>query len=106
MEPAKDNKKVVRENPEIINVSNKRNSSFYVFLGKQLLKEHKEIEFQALGNAVSIAVMSAANLVRNHYAEFKEIRTQTINMDRKENDKEGQAKKAKLYIKLIQHKDF
>jgi hypothetical protein len=33
-------------------------------MGKQLLKEHGEIEFQALGNAVSIAVMSAENLVR------------------------------------------
>jgi DNA-binding protein len=53
-----------RENPNIINVSNKRNQNFYVFLGKQLLKEHDWIEFQALGNAVSTAVMSAENLVR------------------------------------------
>lgn len=53
-----------RENPNIINVSNKRNQNFYVFLGKQLLKEHEFIEFQALGNAVSTAVMSAENLVR------------------------------------------
>lgn len=45
-------------------------------------------------------------LYRNKYAEFKEIRTQTINMDRKENDKEGQAKKAKLFIKLVKHADF
>ena len=53
-----------RENPHIINVSNKRNQNFYVFLGKQLLKEHAKIEFHALGNAVSIAVTSAENLVR------------------------------------------
>lgn len=53
-----------RENPNIINVSNKRNQNFYVFLSKQLLKEHEWIEFQALGNAVSTAVMSAENLVR------------------------------------------
>jgi DNA-binding protein len=56
-------------------VSNKRNQNFYVFLGKQLLKEHDWIEFQALGNAVSTAVMSAENLVRNQYAVFKEIKT-------------------------------
>lgn len=56
--------KAPRENPNIINVSNKRNQNFYVFLGKQLLKEHDWIEFQALGNAVSTAVMSAENLVR------------------------------------------
>lgn len=53
-----------RENPNIINVSNKRNQNFYVFLGKQLLKEHAWIEFHALGNAVSTAVMTAENLVR------------------------------------------
>lgn len=45
-------------------------------------------------------------IYRNEYGEFKEIRTQTINMDRKENDKEGQAKKAKLFIKLVKHADF
>ena len=43
---------------------------------------------------------------RNNYAVFKEIRTQTITMDRKENDKDGQAKKAKLFIKLVKHADF
>ena len=31
--------KAPRENPNIINVSNKRNQNFYVFLGKQLLKQ-------------------------------------------------------------------
>lgn len=45
-------------------------------------------------------------IYRNQYAEFTEIRTQTINMERKENEKEGQAKKAKLFIKLTKHKDF
>lgn len=92
-----------RENPNIINVSNKRNQNFYVFLGKQLLKEHDWIEFQALGNAVSTAVMSAENLVRNNYANFKEIKTQTITMER---EKDGQQKKAKLFIRLEKHADF
>ena len=45
-------------------------------------------------------------IFRNKYAVFKEIRTQTITMDRKENDKDGQAKKAKLFIKLVKHTDF
>lgn len=45
-------------------------------------------------------------IYRNEYALFKEIRTQTINMDRKENDKEGQAKKAKLFIKLTKSANF
>lgn len=49
-----------RENPEQINVSNKRKSQFYVYLGKQLLKEDARpdatITLHALGNAVSTSV--------------------------------------------------
>lgn len=50
--------------PNIISVSNKRNSKFYVYLGKQILKEHETIELHALGNAVSMAVIAAENLTR------------------------------------------
>ena len=55
-----------RENENQINVSTKRNSNFYVFLGKQILKDHETIELHALGNAVSASVMAAENLVRYH----------------------------------------
>ena len=47
-----------------INVSTKKNPNFYVFLGKKYLEEHEEIELHALGNAVSISVIAAENLVR------------------------------------------
>lgn len=40
---------------------------------------------------------------RNEYAEFQEIKTQTITMER---EKDGQAKKAKLFIRLVKHADF
>ena len=40
---------------------------------------------------------------RNHYATFKEIKTQTITMER---EKDGQQKKAKLFIRLVKHEDF
>ena len=53
-----------KEPSNIIAVSNKRNSKFYVFLGKQILKDFETIEFHALGNAVSTSVMAAENLVR------------------------------------------
>ena len=53
-----------RENPNIIHVSNKRNKKLYLFLGKQLLKEHGWIELQALGKAITIAVETADALVR------------------------------------------
>ena len=42
-------------------------------------------------------------LYRNEYAQFKEIKTQTITMER---ERDGQAKKAKLFIRLEKHADF
>ena len=50
--------------PNLINVSTKKNTNFYVFLGKKLLEEHETIELNALGNAVSVSVIAAENLVR------------------------------------------
>jgi hypothetical protein len=50
--------------PNQINVSTKKNPNFYVFLGKKYLEEHDVIELHALGNAVSISVIAAENLVR------------------------------------------
>ena len=49
-----------------------------MFLGKKYLEEHPEVEFHALGNAVSTSVIAAENLVRNNYAEFVRIHTKTI----------------------------
>ena len=51
-------------NPNQINVSNKKNANFYVFLGKKLLQENDTIELHALGNAISTSVIAAENLVR------------------------------------------
>ena len=51
-------------NPNQINVSNKRNANFYVFLGKKYLEENETIELHALGNTVSTSVIAAENLVR------------------------------------------
>jgi hypothetical protein len=45
-------------------------------------------------------------LYRNEYGVFKEIKTQTITMERSERDRDGQAKKAKLFIRLEKHVDF
>ena len=50
----------------------------------------------ALGNAVSISVIAAENLVRNDYATFKEIKTKTISVQ----GNKGDSKKAKLFITL------
>ena len=42
------------------------------------------------------------SLSRNKYAVFQNIRTETITVD----SKDGQAKKAKLFITLTKHEDF
>ncbi len=54
----------VDRNSNQINVSNKKNANFYVFLGKKYLEEHETIELHALGNTVSTSVIAAENLVR------------------------------------------
>ena len=67
MQNAQDQKK----NDNQINVSNKKNANFYVFLGKKYLEEHETIEMQALGNAISTSAIAAENLVRYLSQVFK-----------------------------------
>ena len=89
-------------NSNQINVSTKKNPNFYVFLGKKYLEENEIVELHALGNAVSISVIAAENLVRNNYATFKEIKTKTINVQ----GNKGESKKAKLFITLGRSNNF
>ena len=56
--------KKVHEETNQINVSAKSKPNFYVFLGKKYLEKYETIELHALGNAVSLAVIAAENLVR------------------------------------------
>ena len=92
----------VKANLNQINVSTKKNPNFYVFLGKKYLEEHETVEMHALGNAVSISVIAAENLVRNDYATFSEIKTKTINVE----GAKGESKKAKLFITLKRSANF
>ena len=85
-----------------INVSTKKNSNFYVFLGKKYLEENETVELHALGNAVSISVIAAEKLVRNNYATFLEIKTKTITVQ----GNKGDSKKAKLFITLKRSPEF
>ena len=64
-----------------INVSNRKNQSFYVFLGKKILEKHDTVVMNALGNATSIAVIAAESLVRNGYADYIKIETKTIDVE-------------------------
>ena len=101
-ETKQNNAGAVQANSNQINVSTKKNPNFYVFLGKKYLEENETVELHALGNAVSISVIAAENLVRNNYATFQEIKTKTITVQ----GNKGDSKKAKLFITLKRSPDF
>ena len=101
-----------------INVSNRKNKSFYVFLAKKILEKHDDLVMNALGNASTISVMAAESLVRNGYAEYAKLETQTIEVEQtrgrrggKEGDAQADAPKttqrvSKLLLTLKKSKDF
>merc|ERR1719453_450317 len=100
-----------------INVSNRKNQSFYVYLAKKTLEKHDDLVLHALGNATTISVIAAENLVKNGYAEYVSLETKTIEVEesRRNRDKrggEGQesqvrlVKRAKLLITLKKSPNF
>ena len=96
-----------------INVSTRKNQSFYVFLGKKILEKHDTIVMNALGNATTQAVIAAESLVKNGYADYAKLETKTINVEqtnrRGGKEQEGDDKtvsRAKLLITLTKSKDF
>ena len=105
----KDNKDTPVEENELridsnqINVSNRKNKSFYVFLGKKILEKYDDVVLNALGNATTTAVIAAESLVRNGYADYVKIETKTIDVEqsrRRPDDKEveGEAEGAKTTV--------
>ena len=94
-----------------INVSNRKNQSFYVFLGKKIFEKHDTLVMNALGNATTIAVIAAESLVRNGYADYGKLETKTIGVERsRRNNEESKevatTNKAKLVITLNKSKNF
>lgn len=55
---------VQKPTSNVINISTNRLANFYVFLGKKYLQDFEEIEFHAVGNAISMGVVAAENLTR------------------------------------------
>ena len=98
-----------------INVSNRKNSSLYVYVCKRILEKHDTVILNALGNATTTAVIAAENLVRNGYADYERLETKTINVEQSARGEQAQAdasaeqrtrQKAKLLITLRKGKDF
>ena len=106
------NKELTIDSNEI-NVSNRKNSTLYVYICKKVLEKYNSVVLNALGNATSIAVIAAENLVRNGYAEYVKLETKTIDVeqnrrgrDAKEGEEGRTRQKAKLLITLSKSKNF
>ena len=97
-----------------INVSNRKNQTFYVFLCKKVLEQHEDLVLHALGNATTASVSAAEKLVRNGYAVYGGLETKTIEVEesrrRSTDPRDGEAprlvKRAKLLITLKRSPDF
>ena len=79
---------------------------------KKILEKHGNVIMNALGNATSIAVIAAENLVRNGYAEYERLETKTIEVEQSRGGRGNQdeeprkSSKAKLLITLKKSKNF
>ena len=104
-----------------INVSNRKNQSFYVYLCKKTLEQFDTLELHALGNASTVSVIAAESLVKNGYAEYVKLDTTTIEVEEQRRGRDKKAdetkdgekkadqrlvKRAKLLITLKKSKDF
>jgi len=76
-----------------INVSNRKNQAFYVYLCKKTLEQHEDLVLHALGNATSVSVVAAEKLVRNGYADYVSLVTKTIEVEEsRRSNKKGDSK--------------
>ena len=115
-EESRDAKQLKIESNQI-NVSNRKNQSFYVFLCKKTLEQHDTLVLHALGNATSVSVIAAEKLVRNGYAEYGSMETKTIEVEENSRSRRNEGseqregtgrmvKRAKLLITLKRSADF
>ena len=92
-----------------INISNRKNSAFFIYLCKQTLVKYDEIVLHAIGNASTTSLNTAQGLVTNGYADFIKVETKTIQIDRRyadDQDQPREVKRAKLFIHLQKSKTF
>ena len=86
-------------------MSNKRNPNFYTSLSKKYLQNHETIELHSLGDAISVSVITAENLVSNQYATYQKIESTTVEIEDK-SESENFKKVAKLLIVLVRSPEF
>jgi hypothetical protein len=87
----------------VISVSLNRGFTFFVYLAKKIFADYDEVELHSLGAATATAVQTSENLIRHGYATLESIRTDTIELERRDG---GKGSKAKLFITLKKAADF
>merc|ERR1712066_473503 len=85
-----------------VNISNRRDAKFYIFLSKVVLKKFGELELKALGQAADICVRVSENLERFGYAKIKRIFSETVDLD----DNDRKRKGARFVVRLEKTAEF
>lgn len=88
-------------------VSNRKDVKHFLYIARQILNDHNEIEITAIGESISNAIIIGETLCRNMVTRWGKIKTFTINFkptDREgtdDKDKPRNYKKIKISIKLL-----
>ena len=61
--------------PEVVRIRSDRTGSFYINLGKKLLREHGVVEYHGVGTATSLAIISAERLMKYQYGTLDKVET-------------------------------
>lgn len=103
--PKKKQLKLEVPSSNILNVSSKKNPKVYKLISKIILKQYGNIEIRSLGNAAECCIVLAEGLVRNGFAEFERIDSDTTLLE-DFNNEEGSRKGIQFSIKLTRSENF
>ena len=102
--PATERRSNERYRDNLIQVSNKRDIKFFLYIARQILNNHSELEVTAIGESISNAIMVGETLCRNKQTKWVNISTETIESKPfvgKDGKNHGRYKKIKVSIKLL-----
>ena len=89
-----------------LQISNKKDVNFFIFLAKIFLKKYPDIELHALGEAISSSVRVAENLERFGFVKIEKIEVFTHTFEQEKNSDRVGGKKVKMIVKLKRSADF
>lgn len=93
-----------RGRDNLIQVSNKKDIKFFLYIARQILNNHSDLEITAIGESISNAIMVGETLCRNKQTKWVKISTETIEskpFEGKDAKTHGRNKKIKVSIKLL-----